>query len=313
MFTGIRALGRPGRRALWAGVAAVPSDPILGLVSDFTADPAPRKVNLAQGAYRTEGGQPLLLDAVREAEARVVARGASKCYLPIEGLPAFVSAAAAFALGDSCPALAGGRVASLQTLSGTGALRVCGDMLREIGGVDTVFLPRPSWGNHARVFEAAGLEVEAYPYLDAAGTALDFEAMAAGLDAVERGSVVLLHAAAHNPSGVDPTPGQWLALRDVFARRGLVPLFDTASAVGVRRSRGRIATAARTGTRASRRAIRTPTRSPSARSSTRASARFCASPSPRTWACTASASARCTSSARTATRRRGCSETSSSA
>jgi aspartate/tyrosine/aromatic aminotransferase len=133
-----RALG------LFAGVEAVPQDPILGLVAEFKADAFPAKVNLAQGAYRTEGGEPLLLEAVREAERRVVARGASKEYLPVEGLRSFVDAAAAFALGADSPALRDGRVASLQALSGTGSLRVCAEMLRDVAGVAEVHLPRPA-------------------------------------------------------------------------------------------------------------------------------------------------------------------------
>ena len=217
-----RALG------LFAGVEAVKQDPILGLVAEFKADAFPAKVNLAQGAYRTEGGEPLLLEAVREAERRVVARGASKEYLPVEGLRSFVDAAAAFALGADSPALRDGRVASLQALSGTGSLRVCAEMLRDVAGVAEVHLPRPSWANHAAIFAKAGLVVEDYAYLDATRTSLDFEAMVADLDRLPPNAVVLLHAAAHNPSGVDPTRDQWRALADLFAEKELVPLFDTA-------------------------------------------------------------------------------------
>ena len=206
------------RRALWSGVAPVPADPILGLVAAFLEDPSPTKVNLAQGAYRTEEGQPLLLSAVAKAEARVVAAGASKEYLGIEGLPAFVSAAAEFALGADSAALAEGRVASMQTLSGTGSLRVCADMLRLVGGVGEIYLPKPSWGNHAKIFAAGGLEVKEYGYLDAAGTGLDFGLMAMDLAELPRGSVVLLHAAAHNPTGVDPTAEQWDELAYNFAQ-----------------------------------------------------------------------------------------------
>lgn len=216
------------RRSLWSSVKPVASDPILGLVAQFKEDTFPNKVNLAQGAYRTEDGAPLLLEAVRDAEARVVARKESKEYLGIEGLPAFVEAAAAFALGKDSPALGARRVASLQTLSGTGALRVCGETLAAIGNVTAIHLPAPSWGNHARIFAAAGLEVREYPYLDGVGTALDFGAMVDGLEALDAGSVVLLHAAAHNPSGVDPDRGQWASLAELFAEKRLVALFDTA-------------------------------------------------------------------------------------
>ncbi|KAH8060715.1 aspartate aminotransferase [Aureococcus anophagefferens] len=195
-----RAAGSARALGLFAGVEAVPQ-----------ADAFPAKVNLAQGAYRTEGGEPLLLEAVREAERRVVARGASKEYLPVEGLRSFVDAAAAFALGADSPALLDGRVASLQALSGTGSLRVCAEMLRDVAGV-----------------AEAGLAVGDYAYLDATRTSLDFDAMVSDLDRLPPDSVVLLHAAAHNPSGVDPTRDQWRALADLFAEKQLVPLFDTA-------------------------------------------------------------------------------------
>ncbi|KAH8069946.1 aspartate aminotransferase [Aureococcus anophagefferens] len=216
-----RAAGSARALGLFAGVEAVPQ-----------ADAFPAKVNLAQGAYRTEGGEPLLLEAVREAERRVVARGASKEYLPVEGLRSFVDAAAAFALGADSPALLDGRVASLQALSGTGSLRVCAEMLRDVAGVAEVHLPRPaprpSWANHAAIFAKAGLAVGDYAYLDATRTSLDFDAMVSDLDRLPPDSVVLLHAAAHNPSGVDPTRDQWRALADLFAEKQLVPLFDTA-------------------------------------------------------------------------------------
>lgn len=225
---GLRRAQGVTRRHMWAHVNAVEQDPILGLVADFVKDDFPSKVNLAQGAYRTEAGAPLLLSAVREAEERIVQRGESKEYLGIEGLPAFVDGAARFALGDDCAALKEGRVASLQALSGTGALRVIGCLLKEIGNVDEVYLPSPSWANHANIFSKSLLEVKSYAYLDSLGTALDFEAMTADLRRLPPGSVVLLHAAAHNPSGVDPSPEQWLELATLFKDRGLMPLFDTA-------------------------------------------------------------------------------------
>ena len=119
-------------------------------------------------------------------------------------------------------------MASVQTLSGTGSLRVCADLLVKIAGVKELFLPTPSWGNHAKIFGAGGLDVKGYGYLDAAGTGLDFALMKADLAALPTKSVVLLHAAAHNPTGVDPTAAQWDELAVVFKEKGLVPLFDTA-------------------------------------------------------------------------------------
>lgn len=119
-------------------------------------------------------------------------------------------------------------MASLQTLSGTGSLRVCADVLVKLGGVTELHLPKPSWGNHAKIFGAAGLEVREYGYLDERGTALDFGLMAKDLGSLPPASVVLLHAAAHNPTGVDPTQSQWDELAKLFSSNSLVPLFDTA-------------------------------------------------------------------------------------
>ncbi len=119
-------------------------------------------------------------------------------------------------------------MASLQTLSGTGSLRVCADVLVKLGAVTELYLPKPSWGNHAKIFGAAGLEVRDYGYLDERGTALDFGLMAEDLGGLPPASVVLLHAAAHNPTGVDPTQAQWDELAQLFASNSLVPLFDTA-------------------------------------------------------------------------------------
>jgi aspartate/tyrosine/aromatic aminotransferase len=225
-------------RSPWASVAACPPDPILGLVAAFKLDDAPRKVNLAQGAYRTEEGQPCVLEAVRLAEARLVADPTlNKEYLGIEGNPEFNALTARFVFGGDCPALGGGRVATLQTLSGTGALRVAADWLRlfaPASAAGTIYLPRPSWGNHAKIFERAGLSCGGYAYLDGTGTGLDFEGLYADLagtssgGGVPSGSAVLLHACAHNPSGVDLSAAQWEALAEVFAERGHVALFDSA-------------------------------------------------------------------------------------
>ena len=224
------------RRGLFAGVAPVPADPILGLVARFKQDRNPHAVNLAQGAYRDDAGAPFVLKSVIRAEARILAdlQGGAldKEYLGIEGSPAFLRATARFALGDDSPALTDGRVATLQSLSGTGALRLAADALAAVGGAREVFLSTPSWGNHAKIFQAAGLATKGYTYLDAAtGTSLDLQGMLSDLsspDKVPAGSVVLLHACAHNPTGVDPTPNQWRAIADVFEARGLVPLFDSA-------------------------------------------------------------------------------------
>jgi len=207
-----------------------PPDGILGLVEAFTNDPSPTKHNLSVGAYRGDDGKPWVLPSVLKAEERVMAAGMNKEYAPIVGVNDFVTKARAFALGKDSPALTEGRTASVQSLSGTGACRVIGEYYSKFLGQGAPFyLPTPSWGNHGNIFKNAGLDVRAYKYLDAAGVGFDFEGMLADLKAAPDGSAVLLHACAHNPTGVDPTPEQWKEICALFkARPGLAVFFDSA-------------------------------------------------------------------------------------
>lgn len=221
-------------RSPWARVEAAPADPILGVVSAFKADTDPRKVNLAQGAYRTEEGKPLVLDAVSRAEAAIANdRDLNKEYLEVEGHVAFRELSAAFVFGDDCPALADGRVATVQTISGTGALRVVGEWLAIAAPSREIWMSSTSYGNHPRVFSRCGLDVRYFSYLDSRGIALDFDAMVADLRAEapkgpSPGAAILLQACAHNPTGVDPSRAQWDELAQLCLERGLLPVFDSA-------------------------------------------------------------------------------------
>jgi len=207
-----------------------PPDGILGLVEAFNKDTSPDKVSLAVGAYRQDNGKPWVLPSVLKAEEQVVAAGLNKEYAPIYGVDDFVKRARAFALGTDSPALAEERVASVQSLSGTGACRVIGEFYAKFLGQGAPFyLPQPSWGNHANIFKNAGLDVKAYKYLDAAGVGFDFDGMIADLKAAPDGAAVLLHACAHNPTGVDPTQEQWREIcATLKARPGLSVFFDSA-------------------------------------------------------------------------------------
>ena len=216
----------------WHATTPLPADPILGLVAAFKEDTAAQKVNLAQGAYRTDAGTPFVLASVKEAERRVAADlrdgRSDKEYLPIEGHAAFRRLSAELVLGGESPSLREGRVATLQTLSGTGALSVAAAALHRVGGIDDIYVPDPSWGNHQPIFTGAGLRVHKYTYLDERGTGLDFDGMARDLAALPEGCAVLLHACAHNPTGVDPSVEQWGRLAQLFVRRGILVLFDSA-------------------------------------------------------------------------------------
>jgi aspartate aminotransferase len=197
----------------WADVPMGPPDAILGLVDAFNKDTDPKKVSLSVGAYRDDNGKPLVLPSVLEAEKRNMEKGLNKEYAGIGGIADFTKLARAFALGEASPALTDGRTASVQTLSGTGACRVIGEFYAKFLGKGTpIYLPGPTWGNHKAIFKDAGLDVREYKYWDSGTLGLDLDGMLADLSAAPEGAVVLLHACAHNPTGVDPTEEQWKAI-----------------------------------------------------------------------------------------------------
>ena len=204
-------------------------DAILGIAQAFRESDMPNKVNLAVGAYRDDGGVPFVLPSVREAEKRLLARGEKKEYLPIDGLPSFKDRALGFAYGEDCAALKEGRVAGVQTLSGTGACRIAGEFYaRFLPEGTAVYVSDPTWGNHIPIMELAGLEVRRYRYLNRATNGLDYEGYLADIEAAPAGSVFLLHACAHNPTGVDPTPDQWRQISRTILDKGHHVLLDCA-------------------------------------------------------------------------------------
>ncbi|GLI62471.1 hypothetical protein VaNZ11_005102 [Volvox africanus] len=216
----------------WEHVQQAPPDPIIGVTDGWRADPDPRKLNLGVGAYRTEEGKPYVLKAVREAEQQILADPAmNKEYLPISGNAEFNRLARTLALGPSSPGIQQNRVATVQALSGTGALRVGAEFLSThlpSSFPRIVYLPSPTWGNHKSIFAKAGFQVREYRYFCAATRGLDFAGMVADLKAAPPGSVLLLHACAHNPTGVDPSPEQWKQLLEVTSEGRLIPFFDMA-------------------------------------------------------------------------------------
>lgn len=222
-------------RPQWKSVPQGADDPILGLNQAFLADPSPDKVSLGVGAYRDEQGKPMVLRAVRAAEERIVKSALPKEYAPIAGMADFVRMAVALMLGDNSSALADGRVAAVQTLSGTGACRVAAELLARFpapdadpSGAKLIYVPGPTWSNHWAIFGDAGLTVKEYKYWDAASLGLDIDGLLADLRAAPRGTTVLLHACAHNPTGVDPTAEQWVQISDACEAGGLRVLFDSA-------------------------------------------------------------------------------------
>jgi aromatic-amino-acid transaminase len=203
-------------------------DPILGLNEQFQTDPRPHKVNLSIGIYFDDAGRIPVLESVRRAEAQLLAQSAPKSYLPIEGSAACRAEVQKLLFGAGHEAVAGGRIATLQTVGSSGGLKVGADFLKRWFPGVGVWVSDPTWDNHRAMFEGAGLPVQTYPYYDAATGGLKFDAMCAALREVPAGSVVLLHASCHNPTGVDLTREQWLALIPILKEGRLLPYLDLA-------------------------------------------------------------------------------------
>jgi len=213
----------------WAAVPAGPPDPILGVTEAFKADKDSRKINLGVGAYRDEKGKPYVLPSVQKAEELIRASKSDKEYLLITGLAEFTQLAAKLAYGADSTPFTEKRIAVTQSISGTGALRIGGAFLaRHHSPSKTIFLPVPSWGNHTPIFRDSGLDVRGYRYFDKKTVGLDFEGLKEDLQNAPEKSVVLLHACAHNPTGVDPTLEQWTEICDIMKEKSLFPFFDMA-------------------------------------------------------------------------------------
>ncbi len=203
-------------------------DPIFALVDAFNADVRPQKVNLSIGIYFDEQGRLPVLPSVQAAEARILAEGGAKPYLPMEGDAACRTQVARLLLGDGHPAISQGRVATIQTVGSSGGLKVGADFLKTWLADSAVWVSDPTWDNHRSMFEGSGFTVNTYPYHDAATGGVRFEAMLACLRGLPARSIVLLHACCHNPSGVDLTAAQWDALIPVLRERELLPYLDLA-------------------------------------------------------------------------------------
>jgi len=214
--------------SLLASIELAPRDPILGLTEAFNLDPNPNKVNLGQGVYVDDTGKVPVLECVRRVETAMNERTLPRSYLPIDGLPAYNKLAQELILGADHPAVRDKRTVTVQCLGGTGALKVGADLLRRFDPDAQVWISSPSWENHQALFEYAGFKVNAYPYYDSATHGCNFDAMLSGLEQLSAGSIVVLHACCHNPTGVDLTQARWPKVIEVVNRRGLVPFLDLA-------------------------------------------------------------------------------------
>lgn len=219
-------------RSIWNNVPMAPPDPILGVSEAFKASTDPKKINVGVGAYRDGAGKPFVLKSVKQAQQKVLESNVDMEYAPITGVANFVKAATNLAYGADSDAVTKGRVAALQSLSGTGALSLSASFFSKHLKFDgdkkpTIWVPNPTWGNHFQIYQAFGLEVKTYRYWNPKTLGLDLEGMCEDLAKADKG-VVVLHACAHNPTGVDPSLDQWAKISDVVKSKGHLALFDNA-------------------------------------------------------------------------------------
>ncbi len=221
-------MNAPHYSSILAGVQMAPKDPILGVTETFNADKNPNKVNLGVGVYYDDNGKVPLLECVRLAEVQLTEKSSPRSYLPIDGLPAYDKAVRELVFGADSKAVKENRVVTVQALGGTGGLKIGADFLRRLAPQSQIWISDPSWENHRALFESAGFTVNTYPYYDPASHGVKFDAMIGALQALPAGSIVVLHACCHNPTGVDLTDDQWTAVIDAVISRGLIPFVDIA-------------------------------------------------------------------------------------
>ncbi|VVE65243.1 aromatic amino acid aminotransferase [Pandoraea captiosa] len=209
-------------------IDAYPGDPILSLNENFAKDPRANKVNLSIGIYYDDAGRLPVMNAVRQAEALLLAEVGPKPYLPMAGFANYRDAVQGLVFGEDSPARKNGSIATVQTLGGSGALKVGADFIKRYFPDAQVWVSDPTWDNHRFIFERAGFTVNTYPYYDEATGGLQFEAMVDAIDKLPARSVVLLHACCHNPTGVDLNDAQWVQLIEVLKQRELLPFVDMA-------------------------------------------------------------------------------------
>jgi aromatic-amino-acid transaminase len=214
--------------SLFTAVEMAPRDPILGLNEQFNADNNPKKVNLGVGVYYDDDGKLPLLECVQKAEQMMMEASKPRGYLPIDGIAAYDQAVKSLVFGADSEPVKSGRVATVQALGGTGGLKVGADFLKKLKPEAKVLISDPSWENHRALFSQAGFTVEAYPYYNAARRGIDFDGMLTALNMAPAGTIVVLHACCHNPTGYDITPQQWDQVVAAVKSRQLVAFLDMA-------------------------------------------------------------------------------------
>lgn len=223
-ITAIRA-----KSSWWDNVPMGPPDVILGISEAFKRDTHPKKVNLGVGAYRDDSGKPFVLPSVRKAEGKVAQKNLNKEYAPIGGEDVYCKEVAKLGFGDNSSVIQNEQNVTVQTISGTGALRLGLEFIKKhFKGPKDIWVPTPTWGNHPQICAHLGLEVKKYRYFDSKTNGFDLAGAIEDISKIPAGSIVLLHACAHNPTGVDPRPEEWQKLSQVIKDKGLFPFFDMA-------------------------------------------------------------------------------------
>ena len=214
--------------SLFSAVAMAPRDPILGLNEQYAADPNPQKVNLGVGVYCDDNGKLPLLQCVQAAEKALMDTPTARGYLPIDGIAAYDNAVKALVFGADAEPVTSGRVATVQAIGGTGGLKIGADFLHKLNPNAKVLISDPSWENHRAIFQNAGFEVDTYAYYDAAKRGVNFDGMLQSLRSAAPGTIAVLHACCHNPTGYDITPAQWEQVIEVVKANNLVAFLDMA-------------------------------------------------------------------------------------
>jgi aromatic-amino-acid transaminase len=214
--------------SLFTAVEMAPRDPILGLNEQFNADTNPSKVNLGVGVYYDDNGKLPLLQCVQAAEKQMMESPKARGYLPIDGIAAYDAAVKGLVFGADSEPVKSGRVATAQGIGGTGGLKIGADFLKKLSPNAKVLISDPSWENHRALFSQAGFVVDSYPYYDAARRGVNFDGMLAALNGAAEGTIVVLHACCHNPTGYDITAAQWDQVIAAVKARKLTPFLDMA-------------------------------------------------------------------------------------
>ncbi|MFZ7215162.1 amino acid aminotransferase [[Pasteurella] aerogenes] len=213
---------------MFENINAAPADPILGLGEAFKAETRDKKINLGIGVYKDAKGTTPIMKAVKKAEQRLFDVETTKNYLSIDGVVEFNAKTKALLFGANSDVVTQGRAKTVQSLGGTGALRIAAEFIKRQTKAQNVWISNPTWPNHNAIFNAVGMTIREYRYYDAERKALDWDNLIADLSNAGEGDVVLLHGCCHNPTGIDPTPEQWQKLAEMSVKNGWLPLFDFA-------------------------------------------------------------------------------------